>query len=120
MLDTMDKAASSSDGEVLFKPNLSERRSLPLYFSYRAKILSWTRVEKPQVHEVAEVVAGRGFVVVNFAVLIFRSCPHTPSIGLVEDMCVFLAVQRSLSALVRIRQSKRTFSWGSGCDRLVT
>jgi hypothetical protein len=36
MLDTMDKAASSSDGEVLNKPNLSERRSL-LFTSVTAK-----------------------------------------------------------------------------------
>ena len=28
MLDTVDKAASSSDGQVLDKPNLSDRRSL--------------------------------------------------------------------------------------------
>ena len=44
MLDTMDKAAPSSDGEVLDKPNLSERCSLSLGFIYRRKILSWTRV----------------------------------------------------------------------------
>jgi hypothetical protein len=46
MLDTMDKAASSSGGQVLIKANLSERCSLPLRVSYPAILPSWTRVVK--------------------------------------------------------------------------
>ncbi len=44
ILHTMDKAASSSDGQVLDKPNLSDRRSLTPAHQLLTKILSWTRV----------------------------------------------------------------------------
>ena len=55
------------------------------------------------VHEVAEVVAGQGFVVVEFAVLALGRGPAFPSIGLVEDVGVFLAVQRGLGAFVLLK-----------------
>ena len=55
------------------------------------------------VHEVAEVVAGQGLVVVEFAVLALGRSPAFPAIGLVEDVGVFLAVQRGLGALVLLK-----------------
>ncbi len=45
MLHTMDKSVSSSDGQVLDKPNLSERRSPTSDIKITAaNLLSWTRV----------------------------------------------------------------------------
>src|SRR5271157_3611893 len=55
------------------------------------------------VHEVAEVVAGQGLVVVEFAVLALGRGPAFPAIGLVEDVGVFLAVQRGFGALVLLK-----------------
>ena len=49
------------------------------------------RKELP-VHEVAEIVAGQGLVMVELAVLVLGRGPTLPSIGLVEDIGVFLAV----------------------------
>jgi hypothetical protein len=48
------------------------------------------RKELP-VHEVAKVIAGQGLVVVELAVLVLGRSPAFPSIGLVEDVGVFLA-----------------------------
>ena len=50
--------------------------------------------EELLVDEVAEVVAGQGLVVVDLAVLALRRGPAFPAVGLVEDVGVFLPVQR--------------------------
>jgi len=55
------------------------------------------------IHEIAEVVAGQGFVVVEFAVLVLGHGPAFPPIRLVEDVSVFLAFQRGLGALVLLK-----------------
>jgi hypothetical protein len=44
MLHTVDKAASSSEGQVLDKPNLSDRCSLASISTYCWKLRFWTRV----------------------------------------------------------------------------
>ena len=56
--------------------------------------------EELRVDEVAEVVAGQGLVVVELAVLVLGCGPALPSVGLVEDVAVFLAFERRLGALV--------------------
>jgi len=55
------------------------------------------------VHEVAEVVAGQGTVVVEIAVLVLGRGPAFPAIRLIEDVSVFLAVERGLGALVLLK-----------------
>ena len=52
------------------------------------------------VHEVAEVVPGQSFVVVEFAVLALGCSPAFPSVGRIENVGVFLAFERGLGALV--------------------
>ena len=49
-----------------------------------------------RVHEVAQVVAGQRRVVVQLAVLALWRGPRFPAVGFVEDVAVFLPVQRGL------------------------
>jgi len=56
--------------------------------------------EELRAYEVAEVVAGQGFVVVEFAVLALGCSPAFPSVGRIENVGVFLAFERGLGALV--------------------
>ena len=55
-----------------------------------------------RVHEVAEVVAGHSFVVVELAVLALGRSPAFPLVGLVENVRVLLTVQRGLGGLVTL------------------
>src|ERR1700682_2783023 len=55
------------------------------------------------VHKVAKIVAGQCLVVIELPVLALGRSPDFPSIGLVEDVGIFLAVQCSLSALVLLK-----------------
>ena len=59
--------------------------------------------EELLVDEVAEVVAGQGLVVVELAVLVLGRGPAFPAIGLVEDVGVFLALQRGLVGFVLLQ-----------------
>jgi hypothetical protein len=56
--------------------------------------------EKLPIHEVAQVVAGHGFVVVEFAVLPLGCSPAFPAIGFVEDEGVFVPLEPGLHSLV--------------------
>ena len=55
------------------------------------------------VDEIAEVVAGQGGVVVELAVLALGRGPGFPAVGLVEDVGVFLAVQRGFGGFVLLQ-----------------
>ena len=55
------------------------------------------------IDEVAEVVAGQGLVVVELAVLALGRGPAFPAVGFVEDVGVFLAVQRGLIGAVLLQ-----------------
>ena len=52
------------------------------------------------VDEVAEVVAGEGGVMIQFAILALGGRPRSPAVGLVEDMGVFLPVEGGLGGFV--------------------
>jgi hypothetical protein len=54
-------------------------------------------------HEVAEVVAGRGLVVVEFAILVLGRGPAILAIGRIEDAIVFLALERCLGAFILLK-----------------
>ena len=50
--------------------------------------------------EIAEVVAGRGLVVVEFAMLVLGRGPAFPPIGLFKDVAVLPAFERGFVSLV--------------------
>ena len=52
------------------------------------------------IDEGEQIVAAQGGVVVNLAVFALRGCPAFPSIGLVEDVGVFLAVELGFGGFV--------------------
>jgi hypothetical protein len=52
------------------------------------------------VDEVAQVIAGLRFIVVNLAVLALGRGPFLPAVGLVEDECVLLPFQRGFIGFV--------------------
>ena len=56
--------------------------------------------EELLVDEVAEVVAGHGGVVIEFAVLALGRGPAFPAVGLVEDEGVLLAIERGFVGFV--------------------
>ena len=56
--------------------------------------------EKLLINEVAEVVAGEGFVMIQLALSILRRSPTVPSIRLLNDEAVFLAVEFGLCRAV--------------------
>ena len=58
------------------------------------------------VDEIAEIIARHHLVVVDLAVLSFRCGPCLPAIGLVEDVGVFLPLQRSLVGPVLLKSIK--------------
>jgi hypothetical protein len=53
------------------------------------------------VDEVAEIVAGLRFVVVDLAVFVFGRGPFFPAVGFVEDEGVFLALQAGFVGFVQ-------------------
>ena len=59
--------------------------------------------EELLIDEVAKVVAGQGFVVVDLAVLAFGRGPLFPAVGLVENEGVLLAFQRGFVGLVLLQ-----------------
>jgi len=56
--------------------------------------------EELLVYKVAQVIASHGRVMVYLAVFALGRGPFSPSVGLVENVTVFLAAQGSLSGLV--------------------
>ncbi len=57
-----------------------------------------------RVHEVAQVVAGEGGIVVELTVFAFRCGPALPAIRLLEDEAVFLAVQLRFDRFILLKR----------------